>query len=67
MIKEKAMKNKNSEHVKERVAAQRYAFKFLAKKYHEEYRELYRAYLVNRGISTRSIDPMVDERELTKG
>ena len=47
-----------------RVAAQRYAFKFLANKYHEEYRELYRAYLVNRGISTRSINPMVDERQL---
>ena len=49
---------------RQRVAAQRYAFKFLANKYHEEYRELYRAYLVNRGISTRSIDPMVDERQL---
>jgi hypothetical protein len=61
------MKNKNSEHVKERVAAQRYAFKFLANKYHEEYRELYQAYLTNRGIAVRAAKPIVDERELVKG
>jgi hypothetical protein len=54
----------SAENTRIRVAAQRYAFKFLARKYHEEYRELYRAYLVNRGVSTRSIDPIVDERQL---
>ena len=61
------MKNKNSEHVKERVAAQRYAFKFLANKYHEEYRELYQAYLINRGITVRAKQEIIDERELKKG
>jgi hypothetical protein len=47
---------------KERVAAQRYAFKFLANKYYEEYRELYCAYLANRGIPTRAMNDLVDER-----
>lgn len=49
-----------------RVAAQRYAFKFLAAKYHDEYRELYCAYLANRGISYRASKPVVDERELSR-
>jgi len=41
---------------------------FLARKYHEEYTELYQAYLINRGItpqrSPRSV--LVDEREILK-
>jgi hypothetical protein len=47
-----------------RVAANRYASKFLTHKYHEEHQELYRAYLANRGISAR--EEIVDERELLK-
>jgi len=58
---------KNNEHTATRVAAQRYAFKFLANKYHDEYCELYQAYLTNRGIAVRARKPLVDERELAKG
>jgi len=45
-----------------RIAGNKYASKFLAHKYHEEHQELYRAYLINRGVSTR--EDVIDEREL---
>jgi hypothetical protein len=47
-----------------RVSASGYAKTFLANKYHKEYRELYRAYLINRGISVRGTSAIVDERQL---
>lgn len=47
-----------------RVRAANYAQRFLAKKYYEEYQELYRAYLVNRGINVRNSVTMIDERLL---
>ena len=37
-----------------RTKAAEYAKIFLAQKYYEEYQELYRAYLVNRGINVRT-------------
>jgi len=48
-----------------RGQAASYAKGFLAQKYHEEYQELYDAYLTNRGISTRRNRPLVDERLVT--
>ena len=48
-----------------RSQAASYAKGFLAKKYHEEYQELYDAYLTNRGISIRRNKNLVDERLLT--
>lgn len=47
-----------------RVRAAEYARTFLANKYEDEYQELYRAYLINRGIDVRSKKNLVDEREL---
>jgi hypothetical protein len=48
-----------------RAKAAQYARLFLAKKYREEYIELYSAYCKNRGLTTRrNLKPMVDEREL---
>jgi hypothetical protein len=49
-----------------RVHAANYAQRFLAKKYHEEYQELYRAYLINRGANVRNPVTPVDERLLMK-
>jgi hypothetical protein len=49
-----------------RSQAASYAKGFLAKKYYQEYQELYDAYLTNRGISTRRNKNLVDERELVK-
>jgi hypothetical protein len=49
-----------------RAKAAEYAKTFLAQKYKEEYQELYRAYLTNRGISVRGNNNVVDERLLTK-
>jgi hypothetical protein len=49
-----------------RVHAANYAQRFLAKKYYEEYQELYRAYLTNRGIKVRNNASIVDERLLIK-
>lgn len=49
-----------------RVHAANYAQRFLAKKYHEEYQELYRAYLINRGAKVRGPVKVVDERLLVK-
>ena len=45
-----------------RVQAASYAKTFLANKYHDEYQELYNAFLNNRGISTRKTKVLVDER-----
>ena len=49
-----------------RVHAANYAQRFLAKKYSEEYKELYRAYLINRGINVRKQGKAIDERLLIK-
>ena len=45
-----------------RVQAASYAKTFLANKYHDEYQELYNAFLNNRGISTRKTKVLIDER-----
>jgi hypothetical protein len=49
-----------------RVHAANYAQRFLAKKYWDEYQELYRAYLINRGANVRMPVTPVDERLLVK-
>jgi len=49
-----------------KTAAAKYAQRFLGRKYHEEYTELYRAYCLNRGVETRSTFALVDERLLVK-
>lgn len=51
-----------NETLKMRAKAASYAHTFLAKKYYEEYQELYNAYLNNRGIATRKTSILVDER-----
>lgn len=52
----------SKETLKIRVRAADYAQRFLAQKYRQEYQELYRAYLINRGINVRSEDGLIDER-----
>lgn len=52
--------------MKIRAKAASYAQSFLANKYYEEYKELYDAYLINRGVKTRRGRVMSDERELVK-
>jgi len=52
-----------NEHKNIRALAATYAKTFLANKYHEEYSELYRAYLTNRGVPIRT-STVVDERQL---
>ena len=49
-----------------RVQAASYAKTFLANKYHDEYQELYNAFLNNRGISTRKTKVLVDERLIAR-
>lgn len=51
-----------------KASASAYAKTFLARKYQEEYSELYQAYLRNRGISPRRSPkaPLVDEREILR-
>lgn len=51
-----------------KVGANRYAQDFLVQKYNEEYRELYEAYLLNRGFTPikRIRQELVDEREILK-
>lgn len=50
-----------------RSAATKYARDFLIAKYYEEFSELYRAYLINRGIPVRTLKKdLVDERSLIK-
>ena len=56
----------NDEIAKVRAKAASYAQGFLANKYYEEYKELYDAYLTNRGVKTRRGRVMSDERELVK-
>lgn len=48
--------------MKIRARAASYAQSFLANKYYEEYKELYDAYLLNRGITIRRGRVMKDER-----
>jgi hypothetical protein len=48
--------------MKMRAKAASYAQSFLANKYYDEYKELYDAYLVNRGITIRRGRVMKDER-----
>jgi hypothetical protein len=54
------------EHTNIRARAADYAKIFLAQKYKEEYQELYRAYLTNRGIKVRNHASVIDERLLIK-
>lgn len=51
-----------------KMAGVAYAKNFLAQKYHTEYRELYEAYLLNRGITPHQSPNrvLVDEREILK-
>jgi hypothetical protein len=49
-----------------KTAASDYAKRFLSRKYHEEYTELYEAYCRNRGVETKSTFALVDERLLVK-
>ena len=51
--------------MKIRARAASYAQAFLANKYYEEYKELYDAYLINRGITIRRGRVMKDERTVT--
>ena len=51
--------------MKIRAKAASYAQSFLANKYYDEYKELYDAYLVNRGVTTRRGRVMKDERVVT--
>ena len=57
--------SKNPDHARARAAAASYAKTFLANKYQDEYTELYRAYLVNRGVQVRKNAFVIDEREYT--
>ena len=54
-----------NESIKIRAKAAGYARSFLANKYYEEYKELYNAYLINRGVTTRRSRVMADERVVT--
>ncbi len=54
-----------NETIKIRAKAASYAQTFLANKYYDEYKELYDAYLTNRGISVRRSKVIVDERTVT--
>jgi|APGre2960657373_1045057.scaffolds.fasta_scaffold701726_2 hypothetical protein len=51
-------------HTNIRARAAEYAKIFLAQKYKEEYQELYRAYLTNRGVPVREQKNVIDERLL---
>lgn len=54
------------ETLKIRAKAASYAQSFLANKYYEEYKQLYDAYLINRGVSTRRGRVITDERTTVK-
>ena len=54
------------ETIKIRAKAASYAQSFLANKYYEEYKQLYDAYLINRGVSTRRGRVLTDERTTVK-
>lgn len=50
-----------------KVAGTKYAQDFLVQKYYDEYKELYEAYLANRGVTdNRKRTELVDEREILK-
>ena len=50
-----------------RSAATKYARDFIIAKYYEEFSELYRAYLINRGIPVRVLKKeLIDERTIVK-
>ena len=50
-----------------RAEGAQYAKQFLARKYRQEYRELYEAYCINRGLKPkREGRPIIDERELVR-
>jgi hypothetical protein len=53
--------------MKIRAKAASYAQSFLANKYYDEYKELYDAYLINRGITIRRGRVMKDERVIASG
>ena len=56
------LKQQKFNNVNIRTKAATYAKTFLAKKYREEYKELYEAYLRNRGYTTRASKELLDER-----
>ena len=56
----------SKEAIRIRVRAASYAHRFLAAKYREEYRELYDAYLINRGMKVRSQHKLIDERTISE-
>lgn len=60
------LKQQQLNNINVRNKAATYAKTFLAKKYREEYRELYEAYLRNRGYTTRATAMMVDERTISE-
>lgn len=50
-----------------KVGATKYAQDFLVQEHYDEYRELYEAYLANRGVTNKKrVRKMVDEREILK-
>lgn len=53
---------KDREDMRMRSRAASYAKTFLVRKYYTEYRELYTAYLNNRGHKTYATKELVDER-----
>lgn len=57
--------SKANDSMKIRAKAASYAQSFLANKYYEEYKELYDAYLINRGVNTRRGRVLKDERITT--
>ena len=60
------LKQQQHNNISVRNKAAAYAKTFLAKKYREEYRELYEAYLRNRGYTTRATTMLVDERTISE-
>jgi hypothetical protein len=60
------LKKRQEDNIAIRSKASAYAKKFLAQKYYDEYKELYDAYLRNRGYSTRANKRtnIIDEREV---
>jgi len=60
------LKQQKFNNISVRNKAAAYAKTFLARKYKEEYKELYEAYLRNRGYTTRATTMMVDERTISE-
>lgn len=60
------LRKRQEDNIAIRSKASAYAKKFLAQKYYDEYKELYDAYLRNRGYSTRTSKRgnLVDERAI---